>query len=1428
MSPDDPYVDVTRFELGADVDPDVFAASFVELADSNLILQLRMFEKDGRLVQSFRMADPDALVRRASVAGGPPDDRALDAQTLIDAFVDSALDISVDPPAQMLIIDIGDGTHVGAVRSSRHVLGRPRWLALWARFREIYAERVKSADASRTYAVPTPPADLADRINLAWQRTRERIPAARDFWLPRLPADLPPLALPTISLGAAARYTARLGGYTEINLDDATCAAIFSCASELGADPEAVVHAALAALVFRYGDNQTVPIVRYFHNPQVDLGDPAVFRVSPRPTIVSPERDMRFADLVAQVEVDTAAVEQWQDVPLELLDLPHRIDIENGIDPAFQVGLRYWESEVDDTGIVPDTNAVGGTFSAYRRFRPTTDLELSVTNFGTSMKLGIHYCSDLFDPRVIDDVAGHFRNLLTAFVADPAVPITAPTMLSDAERQRLLVDWNQTDVAYRDDVTISDLLNESFVRNPDRVALTFRGENTTFAQLRRGAAALAEELLAHDVKVGDRVALMIDRSPRMIEAIIATLAVGAAYVPMETDIPAQRAADLVEISGAVCAIADHAVRATLPQSLPTVWADDDRADAPDANLPSVAFGPDELAYVLFTSGSTGRPKAAQVRHSGIVNLINWVAVANSIDRDDVVMLKSPYAHDISVPEILLPLFLGGRMIIAEPDGHRDPNYLVDLVKREAVSVIHFVPTMLAEFVLVADQHRPIEIKHVFVGGEGLTRELAQQVLSFPGWTLHNLYGTTEASDYSTAWDVDLADTAQICPIGRPIYNVRLYVLGPDNEPRPVGIPGELCVAGISVGAGYLGAPEATAKAFVADPFAPGIMYRSGDICRYRPDGILEYVRRGDGEVKIHGHRVDLNEIEARVAEHPAVTLAAIMVREDSPGVRRLVAYAETPDTVTARELREWCAKTLAEYMVPAVFVTMPEFPYTLSGKIDRAKLPPPAEPVATKEEDLVAPANPMEELVAGVWCEVLGIPFIGTDQDLYDLGGDSIMAIRIASALQRRGYDVTVKDVFEAPTVASLAATLVATDGAEDSAEDLRALWQDRVTRAVAAGRPARARRTRPSSSVQPNVLLTGATGFLGRHVVAGLLEQTDSAVTCVVRGSRANRDSGASAHDVVFERVITALGQARPHLSTTDIRAMGAGRLQVIDADLQANALGIDRRTWDMLAEQTTSVLHIGAWVHHLHPYSRLAPSNVAATSELLKFAAEAGGIPLRFISTLAAVLYDGGVRLGEDEAAPPPDSGGYVESKWVAEQAVRESARLGDPVQIIRPPWLYGSSVDGAYNPDDALTRLILGSIGVGAVPEVLGIEPILCVNHAVDSLIDSDLFSDPTNASAYLPFLNVETSDIIEHVRTLGRRVDVLPVDEWRERIVSDPENPAAAILSDFGLAVGEDPAAARRECPVAPPIVGPRDSESLDAIFEATDKMVQLAF
>ncbi|WP_158642232.1 non-ribosomal peptide synthetase [Actinomadura sp. WAC 06369] len=618
-------------------------------------------------------------------------------------------------------------------------------------------------------------------------------------------------------------------------------------------------------------------------------------------------------------------------------------------------------------------------------------------------------------------------------------------LLQERTARRVLAEWNDT-ARPLPDRTLPELVEAQVARTPDAVAVVFEGRSLTYAELDARANRLARELIARGVGPERRVGVALERSAELVVALLAVVKAGAAYVPLDPSAPPERTALLLRSSspavvvctgGTAPAVAgaatlvldDPGVRAALAARSPAAPVDADRA-AP--------LRPAHPAYVIYTSGSTGAPKGVEVAHASIANRLAWLQAVHGLTPGDRVMQKTPMSFDVSVPEFFGTLLAGARLVVARPGGHRDPAYLAGLIEREGVTVVHFVPPMLRAFLLderVAGRCR--SLRRVLASGEALPPDLVELFHRRLPLPLLNLYGPTEAAVEVTAWTCAPDVHADVVPIGRPVWNTRVYVLDEFLRPVPPGVPGELYLAGVQLARGYAGRSALTAERFVACPFPGpdgrgGRMYRTGDRARWTADGAVLYEGRNDDQVKIRGFRIEPGEVEAALAGHPGVREAVVLAREDRPGARRLVGYAVPAGDaagVTEAALLEHAAGRLPEYMVPSAVVIVDALPVTANGKLDRAALPAPDAAAPARGR---APATPAETALCGVFAEVLGLAEVGADDAFVALGGDSIMAMRVVTRARRAGVPITLAQVFEHGTPARLAA---AAEAGEDAPE---------------------------------------------------------------------------------------------------------------------------------------------------------------------------------------------------------------------------------------------------------------------------------------------------------------------------------------------------------------------------------------------------------
>ncbi|MFJ6369362.1 amino acid adenylation domain-containing protein [Streptomyces virginiae] len=641
---------------------------------------------------------------------------------------------------------------------------------------------------------------------------------------------------------------------------------------------------------------------------------------------------------------------------------------------------------------------------------------------GERLRLHLDHRTDVLDTRTARSLGEALERLLTAVADVPATPVGEVDLLS-AEQHRLIREWNGTAVPVPD-TTLVELFERQVARTPDAPATVFRGERLSYAALDARAERLAGALRARGAGPEEIVAVALHRSTEMVVSLLAVLKSGAAYLPVDPSLPADRIAYLLSDAEPVLLLADDEVAAALPAAADLPRLDPGAVRDENVAVAGPAALPGHPAYVIYTSGSTGRPKAVVVEHSAIVNRLLWMQDRYRLGADDRVLQKTPFGFDVSVWEFFWPLITGAALVVAEPGGHKDPAYLTRVIQEEAITTVHFVPSMLAAFVEDPEAGRCRSLRRVVCSGEALPEELKNRFLAVLDVPLHNLYGPTEAAVDVTHWDCRREDTGPV-PIGRPIWNTSLYVLDPRGRPVPVGVAGELFLAGAGLARGYLRRPALTAERFPLDPFGPpgSRMYRTGDLARHRADGSVEYLGRTDDQVKIHGFRIELGEIETALGRLDGVGRAAVVVREDVPGERRLVGYVvpeagadPAPDT---EPMRAELARSLPEYMVP-VLVVVDGLPVTPNGKLDRRALPAPAAAAAATAYE--PPAGETEELVAMVWASVLDAPRIGRHDDFFALGGHSLSATRVAARLrQSLGLDLPLHTLFEQRTVAALA-----------------------------------------------------------------------------------------------------------------------------------------------------------------------------------------------------------------------------------------------------------------------------------------------------------------------------------------------------------------------------------------------------------------------
>ncbi len=767
-----------------------------------------------------------------------------------------------------------------------------------------------------------------------------------------------------------------------------------------------------------------------------------------------------FRELLSRVREVTLGAYAHQDLPFELLveELQHKRDL--SYNPLFQVSfnlLNFPESLLR----LPDlTMSPVPLLSVEAQF----DLAFNIVDGSDGLEVSLTYNTDLFKDDTISRMSGHFRVLLEAIVADQDQLISALPLLTEEEKWQFDA-WNDTGLDYPKDVCLHQLFEAQVERTPNAVALIFEEESLTYRELNNQANRLAHYLRKLGVGPDVLVGICADRSMEMVIGLYAILKAGGAYVPLDPNYPKDRLECMLEDSRVPVILVQKRLVDILPRdNVQVLFLDELLSNSgsllqPGDDTNNIDNNPEcitqagNMAYVIFTSGSTGRPKGVMNSHRAICNRLLWMQDEYNLTSADVVLQKTPFSFDVSVWEFFWPLLTGARLVVARPEGHRDSAYLVEVIREHGVTTLHFVPSMLHFFVEDPGAGTCSSLKRVICSGEALPYELQERFFSKINVELHNLYGPTEAAVDVTYWACQHGSDLNIVPIGSPVANTQMYILDQYMHPVPIGISGELHIGGVQVALGYINRPELTEEKFIPDPFSndhDARLYKTGDLCRYLPDGNIEYLGRNDFQVKIRGLRIELGEIESLLAADPSVKQCVVVAREDVSGDKRLVAYlVPHKEAPSIDGLRKLLKKKLADYMIPSAFVILDQLPLSPNGKIDRKALPEPDAKRPELEGGYVAPRTPVEEKLAEIWAEVLKVEKVGVYDNFFDLGGHSLMATRILSQIPDAfQVELPLSSLFETPTIAAIALTVTQrlnerNNTKPDRLEKIEALEQD-------------------------------------------------------------------------------------------------------------------------------------------------------------------------------------------------------------------------------------------------------------------------------------------------------------------------------------------------------------------------------------------------
>ncbi|MDO8211136.1 non-ribosomal peptide synthetase [Conexibacter sp. CPCC 206217] len=1042
--------------------------------------------------------------------------------------------------------------------------------------------------------------------------------------------------------------------------------------------------------------------------------------------------------------------------------------------------------------------------------------------------------------------------------------------------------FNDDSAAFPLERTVVELVAEHAVATPEALAVDDGRSRLTYRELDARANRLAHVLSAHGAGDERCVAICVGASTEMVLGALATLKAGSAYVPIDPDYPQERIALILQDTDPVAVLVDETTPQEVLRSAAEraihLSAEPEEHDAAGRTAdvpPPHPAGPRNLAYVVYTSGSTGRPKGVEVEHRSLVNLTHALALdCGSTAADRFAQTASP-AFDATVMEIWHPLVAGASLHIAPRPLRRDPRALVEWMAQQEITVTMVATALVAMLFGRGELYRRLpRMRWLSTGGAAL---LTRPAADTP-YPLVNMYGPTETTVVATQGIVPPVGDAPPT-IGRPLANTLIHILGPEREQLPLGARGEIWIGGAQVARGYRGRPDLTAERFVVDPYARGTsgvdgagaggaadvprMYRTGDVGCWREDGELEFHGRADDQIELRGYRIEPQEVEAALTSLPAIVDAVVVAVQHGRRGHQLAAYytaTEPPPAVA--EVRAHARSILPQYMVPTTFTRVARFELTPNGKIDRRALPAPTLRRVDLDGDYVAPRTAREERCAELFAQLLELDAVGIEDDFFALGGDSLDAVECVGALSDElGRELPVQQLYHAPTIAQLLAA-VDGDGERAAAIDWAAEMEPRLGEVAAVQRvaaatgaavetagAAEARGAAGAARGARSVLLTGASGFLGPHLLAEL--------------AAATRAEGGRVFALVRAPSAAAGAQRLQRSLLAERRDLSADweRIVVLPGDLAQPRFGLTEAAFVQLAGELDAIVHSGAMVHHLYDYGRLRAANVEGTRTALRLAKLAGGIPLRYVSSISTALEFERGRLVEraDVATTPPEGGGYAETKWVAERMVLKAAAEGVPTEVVRLPRAMGAEHSGATSTHDAAVRLIRGCMELGAYPQWNGWEPWAPVDDLAVALAhdpfgvgaaQADVAPEDTaavgvapadtapagaGAVVYPPAAIAPFATVLRAVAAYGFELESLPLAAWRQRLhAAGATNAAAAVFAEFGLDADGGPqlggdVPAGRQWDLTPRLPGP-DSPPVDAqyVWRMLDYLVSVGY
>jgi len=1217
---------------------------------------------------------------------------------------------------------------------------------------------------------------------LALGTTREVKDARRTaekYWTKLFDSGLPRLELPADHQRPVIKKY--IGSRVDLQLDSAIQERLQAFALSEDVNLESVLCAAFAAFIHRLADANELVMGVESESLYLNASTPAIANTRTMlPIRSSFDEAQSFKELIHQQVEALAKANAHRNLSLseiiQLLEVPR----DQSRSPLFATAFH-----TQNNGSAPHFEGLESEFILPPGSGARYDIELIALTGGNAVSLVCDYSTELFEAETVSRWLKGFIAFLDAGLQNVNQACGLLPMMPTQERDRILTEWNNTEKEFPKEQTTFDLIKEQAQASREAIAIRFGEASLSYGQLMERVEQIARELQQRGVKHEDRVAILMKRSIDLIPAILATWRVGALYVPMDVAFPQKRIAYMLTDANVQTVITNRDLTGLLEEvSLNSFSIEDIKAqNNVQLEKTSPAHGNDS-AYIMYTSGSTGKPKGVEIRHSALINCLLTTQGYLAFTSASRMLALTTVSFDISTAEILMPLMVGGCVELSEDGLVADGLQLIERLESRKPSHVQATPSTWKSVLTAGWKGNP-EIC-LMTAGEALSRDLAEQLLQKSS-ALWNLYGPTETTVYSSGYRVESAPDEPM-RIGRPLANTQMYILDKRYQPVPMGAVGDLYIGGDGLAVGYWQRPELTAERFVVNPFRTNErMYWTGDLARYLPDGNIVCLGRVDDQVKIHGVRVELGEVEIALRNLEGVRDAVVVSWKDARGDTQLVGHviAKEKDALTSSQLRVQLRERLPEVMIPPYILFTEGFPQTANGKVQRAALPSPEE-VRQKSSGKVIepPSTQTEQMLARAWANILGIDvnIIGRDSDFMDLGGHSLLMTLLMVEVRKK-FDIsyTLREFFAASTLKKFAVLIDQrrqdragkSNGRQNPASTRTSEWarqrmaflqrEAELPRYIA---PARGTTYQPAKEIH-TVLITGATGFLGAYTVAEILNTTSAEVYCLVRPRRGENSK---------ERIEKQMKRYQVWAEEEAWQSAWNSRLHVVDGDVTLPRLGMKAADYERLAREVDAIFHGAAHVNFIYPYEALRATNVLGIHEIIQFAFYARIKPVHHLST--AAIWPMGSQYKYYEKDPIDHYGllnlGYDEAKWVGEKCLLHAEERGLPVARYRPGEVGGDSVTGRCVTDHFIIACFKGFLQFGLFPD-LDIEvDVAPVDYVAKSMVYMAFHRNVLGRAFHLTNPSRRRlKDGMAYLRNFGYQFEEVSFVDLRDRLINSPD-------------------------------------------------------